>query len=83
LVVEHSCGAGLRDVNNSHISSSFVRSLIIDEIRDCPSKKPKDIIADFRRQNNFTLTYYYAYYGKQLALMELFGDDAMSYNDLN
>jgi hypothetical protein len=83
LVPDHSCGAGLRHVNNPHISSSFVKSMIIDEIRDCPSKKPKDIILDFKREYNFQLSYGYAYHGKQLALMELHGNDALSYNDLS
>ena len=49
LVSEHTCGGGLRNFNNPHLSSSFIKSLIIDEIRDRPSKKPKEIIADFRR----------------------------------
>ena len=80
---DHSCGAGLRDVNRVHISSRFVKSLIIDQIRDAPMKKPKDIIKEFRREYNFNLSYYYAYSGKQLALKEIYGDDAMSYNDLN
>lgn len=78
----HSCGAGLRDVNKVTISSRFVKSLILDQIRDAPMKKSKDIIAEFRREYNFNLSYYYAYSGKQLALKEIYGDDAMSYNDL-
>ena len=79
----HSCGAGLRDVNKVNISSRFVKSLIVDQIRDAPMKKPTDIMKEFRRDYNFTLSYYYAYSGKQLALKEIYGDDAMSYNDLH
>lgn len=80
---EHSCGVGLRDVKKVHITSRFVKSLIIDQTRDVPMKKSKDIINDFRKEFNFTPSYYYAYIGKQLVLKEIYGYDAMSYNDLN
>lgn len=31
---DHLCGAGLRDVNKVNISSRFVKSLIVDQIRN-------------------------------------------------
>lgn len=83
MISDHSRGAGLKNLNNPHISSAFVKSLIIDEIRDCPVKKPKDIIDAFRSEYNLELSYPFAYCGKQLALMELHGNDATSYNDLS
>lgn len=46
-------------------------------------KKPKDIMKEFRKEYNFNMSYYYAYCEKQLALKEIYRDDAMSYNDLN
>lgn len=82
LVSEHSCGGGLKNLSNPNISSSFIKLLIIDEIRDHPSKKPKDIIDDFRREYNIELNYPVVYSAKKLALAELYGNDAMSYDDL-
>lgn len=78
----HTCGAGVKDVNNPGVSSRLVCSEIIEEVRDRPLIRPKEIIADFRRKHGVVLNYYYAYTGREMALKEVHGTDELSYHQL-
>ena len=78
----HSCGGGFRSINSPLIKSDLVKTLILDEIRDEPTRKTSDIIASFKRNYDINLSYYYAYMGKKMALKEIFGNEEQSYNDL-
>lgn len=78
-VNDHSCGGGLINLRNLHLSNSYVKSLIIDELRDHPNRKA----SDFGRKYNLEFFFFFFKCRKQFSLMELHGSDSMSYKDLS
>ena len=78
----HTCGGGFRSLGSPTINSDLVKSLIVNQIRDEPKRKTKDIIKSFRRDYDVELSYYFAYKGKKLAMNDIFGDEKKSYNEL-
>ena len=78
----HTCGAGVFDVNNPHISSRFVKELVMNYIRSNPSMKTRDVINQCNSEFKIVLSYYYAYKAKSLAIKELHGTSNLSYHHL-
>ena len=79
---EHSCGAGILDINNPPVTSKLIKLLVYDHIQANPLMKTKDIINLFQTEYSIILKYYFAYSGKRLALEDLHGSDMMSYHHL-
>ena len=79
---EHTCGAGIHDINDPPVSSKLIKLLVYDHIQANPLMKTKDIINLFQTEYNIILKYYFAYSGKRLALEDLHGSDMMSYHHL-
>ncbi|KAI3837687.1 hypothetical protein MKW98_027046, partial [Papaver atlanticum] len=78
---EHICGAGGRNLNQKY-STSFTSSLIEEEVRKNPHKKPKQIAADFQTNYGITMEYYQAYNGRKKVYETIYGDDVKSYSHL-
>ncbi|OVA05237.1 hypothetical protein BVC80_8095g4 [Macleaya cordata] len=82
LNLNHTCGAGFRDTSRPPMSSRLVKCLMLKELMDNPSTKPKDIIKRFKTYYGVDLEYYFAYAGRNLAMTEIYGDAAKSYSKL-
>ncbi|OVA05677.1 hypothetical protein BVC80_263g1 [Macleaya cordata] len=78
----HTCGSGFRDSRNPPMTKKLVKSLILNQVRDKPLIKPKEIVDIFKSDYGVTLGYYFAYAGKELALKKIYGDDKLSYSNL-
>ncbi|RZC56846.1 hypothetical protein C5167_015700, partial [Papaver somniferum] len=78
---EHICGVGGRNMNQKY-STSFTSSLIEEEVRKNPHKKPKKIAVDFQTNYGITMEYYQAYNGREKVYKTIYGDDVKSYSHL-
>ncbi|RZC84449.1 hypothetical protein C5167_047236, partial [Papaver somniferum] len=78
---EHICGAGGRNLNQTY-STSFSSSLIEEEVRKNPHKKPKQIAADFQTNYGINMEYYQAYNAREKIYDTIYGDDVKSYSHL-
>ena len=78
----HTCGVACNEIKNYRFTSKLIKELIRYEVQDKSSVKLKDIIERFRRDNGRSLSYYYTYTEKKLALKEIHGDDSLSYHHL-
>ncbi|XP_026460335.1 uncharacterized protein LOC113361242 [Papaver somniferum] len=78
---EHICGTGARNLNQTY-STSFSYSLIEEEVRKNPHKKPKQIAADFQTNYGINMEYYQAYNAREKVYENIFGDDVKSYSHL-
>ncbi|KAL7263907.1 hypothetical protein ACSBR1_001958 [Camellia fascicularis] len=79
---EHSCGAAVRTSKSSRMSSNFVASLIVNEVRGNPQTRPIDVVRQFTNQYGLTITYNHAWLGVEKARTTTFGDFSMSYDEI-
>ena len=63
IQLTHSCGGGFRSISSPTINTDLVKALTVNQIRDEPKRKTKDIIKSFRRDYDVDLSYYFAYKG--------------------
>jgi len=59
-----------------------MKSVILQDVQDQPSLKPKDIRRKFKYDYDIEMSYYYVYTGKQMAMKDIYGDDSVSYHHL-
>ncbi|XP_026429039.1 uncharacterized protein LOC113325007 [Papaver somniferum] len=78
---EHTCGAGGRNLNQTY-STRFSSSLIEEEVRKNPHKKPRQIADDFQINYGINMEYYQAYHGREKVYETIYGDDVKSYSYL-
>jgi len=52
-----------------------VKTIIFNQIHDEPKRKTKDIIKSFRRYYDVDLIYYFAYKGKKITMIDIYGDE--------
>ena len=57
-------------------------SLIVDRIRAKPELKPVEIIHEFKDYYGIDISYYHAWFGKELAKLDVHGDESKSFNEL-
>ncbi|XP_020424436.1 uncharacterized protein LOC109950301 [Prunus persica] len=62
--------------------SRVVSSLIVDRIRAKPELKPVEIIHEFKDYYGIDISYYHAWFGKELAKLDVHGDESKSFNEL-
>ncbi|KAI5335843.1 hypothetical protein L3X38_025977 [Prunus dulcis] len=62
--------------------SRVVSSLIVDRIRAKPELKPVEIIHEFKDYYGIDISYYHTWFGKQLAKLDVHGDESKSFNEL-
>jgi len=58
---DHSCGAGIFDINDPPVTSKLIKLLVYDHIQSNPLMKTKDIINLFHTEYGIILKYYFAY----------------------
>ncbi|XP_070668839.1 uncharacterized protein [Malus domestica] len=75
----HTCKARFRDKKSIKKGSKIVVSILVDEIRNNPIVRPIDVVRDFKKNYGIAISYYNAWYGKELAKMKVHGDDTQSF----
>ena len=55
---------------------------MVEQIRSNPHIKPIQIVDDFKKNYGLDVSYYNAWYGKELAMTMVHGDDVLSYQKL-
>ncbi|XP_038972040.1 uncharacterized protein LOC120104627 [Phoenix dactylifera] len=75
----HTCGGGLQVRSHPKASKRWVSKIVKDQLQDMPLYKPSDIVKDIRRQYGVELPYHQAWHGKEVAMMDLYGNSRLSY----
>ncbi|KAM7509581.1 hypothetical protein LguiA_020034 [Lonicera macranthoides] len=75
----HTCSGRYRTRKNKKLNSSLVASLVMDKIRDNPRLRPKDIVSDFKGSYGLDISYWNAWFGKEVARIEVQGSNEGSY----
>ncbi|XP_038984441.1 uncharacterized protein LOC103708840 [Phoenix dactylifera] len=75
----HTCGGGLQVRSHPKASKRWVSKIVKDQLQDMPLYKPSDIVKDIRRQYGVELPYHQAWRGKEVAMMDLYGNSRLSY----
>ncbi|CAN6702073.1 unnamed protein product [Malus baccata var. baccata] len=78
----YTCKARFRDKKSIKMGSKIVALVLVDKIRTNPIVRPIDVVRDFKKNYGITISYYNAWYGKELAKMKVHGDDTQSYRQL-
>ncbi|KAI5072709.1 hypothetical protein GOP47_0012815 [Adiantum capillus-veneris] len=78
---EHTCG-GATQLGNKEATAEWVATRYVEKLRDHPMYRPKELMADLRREVGVSISYKVAWKAKQLALGIIHGDHAKSYGKL-
>lgn len=78
----HTCTSDYEKQKTRSMGSKVISSLLVDQIREKPMIKPKDIVMDFKQKYGLDISYHGARRGKELAKSEVHGDETLSYNQL-
>ncbi|XP_028116096.1 uncharacterized protein LOC114313866 [Camellia sinensis] len=78
----HTCGAEVRTMNHSRMSSNLVVDLIAEGVRDNPLTCPVHVVRDFKLGYGLRVSYCQAWLGVEKAKCEIFGDYLMSFDQL-
>ncbi|BBG99240.1 EF-TU receptor [Prunus dulcis] len=79
----HTCAGQIRESKSKMMRSRVVSSLIVDRIRAKPELKPVEIIHEFKDYYGIDISYYHAWFGKELAKLDVHGDESKSFNELS
>ncbi|XP_008391150.2 uncharacterized protein [Malus domestica] len=78
----HLCTSVIHEQNSAMITSKMISSLLVDQIREKSSIKPIDIVKDVKQNYGLDISYYNAWQAKQMAKIEVHGDESLSYSQL-
>ncbi|XP_020419547.1 uncharacterized protein LOC109949184 [Prunus persica] len=78
----HTCAGRIQESKSKMMRSRVVSSLIVDRIRAKPELKPVEIIHEFKDYYGIDISYYHAWFGKELAKLDVHGDESKSFNEL-
>ncbi|BBG93605.1 hypothetical protein Prudu_001671 [Prunus dulcis] len=78
----HICAGRIRESKSKMMRSPVVSSLIVDRIRAKPELKPVEIIHEFKDYYGIDISYYHAWFGKELAKLDVHGDEPKCFNML-
>ncbi|KAF9609930.1 hypothetical protein IFM89_019333 [Coptis chinensis] len=78
----NTCGFAFKDYNHPPLTFYLVMTHILDFAIDKPSLSLGDITSFYSREYGLKISKHMSYAGKKLALTELYGDVALSYNEL-
>ncbi|XP_034197954.1 uncharacterized protein LOC117613457 [Prunus dulcis] len=78
----HTCAGRIRESKSKMMRSRVVCSLFMDIIREKPELKPVEIIREFKDYYDIDISYYHAWFGKELAKLDVHGDESKSFNEL-
>ncbi|XP_028104686.1 uncharacterized protein LOC114303734 [Camellia sinensis] len=76
----HTCGAEVRTMNHSRMSSNLVVVLIVEGVRDNPLTCPIHVVWDFKLGYELRVSYRQAWLRVEKAKCEIFGDYLMSFD---
>ncbi|RXH92644.1 hypothetical protein DVH24_033540 [Malus domestica] len=79
---QHTCTGRIRERKNGMMTSKLVCSILVEQIRSNPHIKPIQIVDDFKKNYGLDVSYYNAWYGKEMAMTRVHGDDVLSYQKL-
>ncbi|XP_028075710.1 uncharacterized protein LOC114277948 [Camellia sinensis] len=78
----HSCGAAVRTYRNPRTGSDLVSDVIAGRVREQPLTRPTDVVFDMKDGYGLDISYRVAWLGVEKARNEVFGDHAMSFDQL-
>ncbi|CAL5325348.1 unnamed protein product [Camellia sinensis] len=78
----HSCGAAVRTYRNPRTGSELVSTVVVDQVRDQPLTHPADVVFDLKKKYGLEISYHVAWLGVEKAMGEVYGDHAMSFDQL-
>ncbi|XP_028121107.1 uncharacterized protein LOC114318408 [Camellia sinensis] len=78
----HSCGAAMRTYRNPRTSFDLVSTVVADRVHDQPLTRPTDVVFDLRNEYGLEISYRVAWLGVEKARSEVYGDHAMSFDQL-
>ncbi|MCO5561613.1 hypothetical protein L7F22_015234 [Adiantum nelumboides] len=71
----HNCG-GVSQLGNKEATTEWVASKYMEKFRDHPMYRPKELVADLRRECGVSISYKVVWKAKQVALGAIHGDHA-------
>ncbi|CAL5395991.1 unnamed protein product [Camellia sinensis] len=78
----HSCGAAVRTYRNPRTGSDLVSDVMAGRVREQPLTRPADVVFDMKDGYGLDISYRVAWLGVEKARNEVFGDHAMSFDQL-
>ncbi|KAL6284430.1 hypothetical protein ACE6H2_015359 [Prunus campanulata] len=78
----HTCVGRIRESKSKMMRSRVVSSLFVDRIRAKPELKPIEIVHELKDYYGIDISYYQAWFGKELAKLDVHGDESKSFNEL-
>ncbi|KAL7172900.1 hypothetical protein ACSBR2_032381 [Camellia fascicularis] len=78
----HSCGAAVQTYRNPWTGSDLVSDVIAGRVREQPLTRPTDVVFDMKDDYGLDISYRVAWLGVKKARNEVFGDHAMSFDQL-
>ncbi|KAL7177357.1 hypothetical protein ACSBR2_030668 [Camellia fascicularis] len=78
----HTCGVAVRTYRNLRTGSELVFAVVADRVRGQPLVRPTDVVFDLKNDYGLDISYRVAWFGVEKARGEVYGDHAMSFNQL-
>ncbi|XP_021817977.1 uncharacterized protein LOC110760098 [Prunus avium] len=78
----HTCAGRIRESKSKMMRSRVVSSLFVDRIRAKPKLKLVEIIHELKDYYGIDISYYHAWFGKELAKLDIHGDESKPFNKL-
>jgi hypothetical protein len=82
FVDTHSCGVAVRTPKNTRVTSKLIASMVTDEVRVTPMKRPVDIVKEIKTGYGLNVSYHQAWWGVEKARSDVFGDYVDSFTSL-
>lgn len=79
---EHTCRRRIRNGKSVLMGSKIVSTIVAEQIRSKPLVKPIEIVKDFKLNYGLDISYYNAWKGKEMAKVQVHGDEESSYTQL-
>nr|XP_028952514.1 uncharacterized protein LOC114822343 [Malus domestica] len=79
---QHICIGRIRERKSGMMTSKIVCSILVEQLRSNPHIKPIQIVDDFKKNYGLDVSYYNAWYGKEMVMTMVHGDDVLSYQKL-
>ncbi|XP_028095018.1 uncharacterized protein LOC114295037 [Camellia sinensis] len=78
----HKCGAIVRTYRNPRTGSELVSTVFVDWMRGQPLVRPTDVVFDLKNDYGLDISYRVAWLGVEKVRGEVYGDHAMSFDQL-
>ncbi|XP_028070249.1 uncharacterized protein LOC114272729 [Camellia sinensis] len=78
----HTCGAAVRTYRNPCTGSELVSAVVADRVRGQPLVRPMNVVFDLKNDYGLDISYRVAWLGVEKVSGEVYGDHAMSFDQL-